>query len=115
MTSVPGTDFGGAPNTARLAFSFVSPEEITEGVERLAGLAPVSVLGGRLDESASGRGTRRGCRGGTSVPRLCSRNVGHGRLEGEGAEPCPTEVAVIARQVVPFGHVFACLGCGEPQ
>ena len=33
---VKGTDFGGAPNTARLAFSYVSPEEIREGVRRLA-------------------------------------------------------------------------------
>ena len=33
---VKGTDFGGAPNTARLAFSFVSPDEIREGVRRLA-------------------------------------------------------------------------------
>ena len=31
-----GTDFGGAPNTLRLAYSFVSPDEIDEGVERLA-------------------------------------------------------------------------------
>ena len=38
VTFVPGTDFGGAPNTARLAFSFVSPEEIAEGVRRLAAL-----------------------------------------------------------------------------
>jgi 2-aminoadipate transaminase len=37
---VKGTDFGGAPNTARLAFSFVSPEEIREGIRRLA--APFS-------------------------------------------------------------------------
>jgi 2-aminoadipate transaminase len=36
VTFVPGTDFGGAPNTLRLAFSFVSPEEIHEGVRRLA-------------------------------------------------------------------------------
>jgi 2-aminoadipate transaminase len=43
VTYVPGTDFGGAPNTARLAFSFVSLEEITEGVRRLAALVPVSV------------------------------------------------------------------------
>jgi 2-aminoadipate transaminase len=35
---VPGTDFGGPSNTARLAFSFVSPEEIQEGVRRLAAL-----------------------------------------------------------------------------
>jgi 2-aminoadipate transaminase len=43
VTYVPGTDFGGEPNTARLAFSYVSPEEIAEGVRRLAGLVPVSV------------------------------------------------------------------------
>jgi 2-aminoadipate transaminase len=33
---VPGTDFGGAPNTVRLAFSYVSPDEIREGIHRLA-------------------------------------------------------------------------------
>jgi 2-aminoadipate transaminase len=36
VTFVAGTDFGGAANTARLAFSYVSPEEIREGVRRLA-------------------------------------------------------------------------------
>jgi 2-aminoadipate transaminase len=36
VTFVPGTDFGGAANTVRLAFSFVSPAEIREGVRRLA-------------------------------------------------------------------------------
>ena len=36
VTAVLGTDFGGAPNTLRLAFSFVSPDEIDEGVARLA-------------------------------------------------------------------------------
>jgi 2-aminoadipate transaminase len=45
VSFVPGTDFGGAPNTARLAFSFVSPDEIREGVRRLAAVVeePVSV------------------------------------------------------------------------
>jgi DNA-binding transcriptional MocR family regulator len=45
VTFVPGTDFGGAPNTVRLAFSFVSPDEIHEGVRRLAALVaqPVAV------------------------------------------------------------------------
>ena len=45
VTYVPGTDFGGAPNTVRLAFSFVSPDEIHEGVRRLAALVaqPVAV------------------------------------------------------------------------
>ena len=36
VTLVLGTDFGGPTNTARLACSFVSPEEIHLGVERLA-------------------------------------------------------------------------------
>ena len=36
VTFVKGTDFGGAPNTARLAFSYVSPDEIREGVRRLS-------------------------------------------------------------------------------
>jgi DNA-binding transcriptional MocR family regulator len=36
VTAVIGTDFGGAPNTIRLAYSNVTPEEIDAGVERLA-------------------------------------------------------------------------------
>jgi 2-aminoadipate transaminase len=46
VTFVPGTDFGGPSGSARLAFSFVSPEEIDEGVRRLAKLvaaAPAAV------------------------------------------------------------------------
>ena len=39
VTFVPGTDFGGGPNTARLAFSYVSVDEIGEGVRRLAAVA----------------------------------------------------------------------------
>ncbi len=38
VTFVPGADFGGPPSSARLAFSFVSPAEIDEGVRRLANL-----------------------------------------------------------------------------
>ena len=38
VTFVPGADFGGPPSSVRLAFSFVSPEEIDEGVRRLAAL-----------------------------------------------------------------------------
>ena len=38
VSFVPGADFGGPPASARLAFSFVSPEEIDEGVRRLAKL-----------------------------------------------------------------------------
>jgi DNA-binding transcriptional MocR family regulator len=36
VTVVLGTDFGGEPNTVRLAYSYVSPEEIAVGIERLA-------------------------------------------------------------------------------
>jgi 2-aminoadipate transaminase len=46
VTFVPGVDFGGPPNSMRLAFSFVSPAEIDEGVRRLARLlapAPAAV------------------------------------------------------------------------
>jgi 2-aminoadipate transaminase len=39
VTFVAGTDFGGAPNTARLAFSYASPEEIREGIRRLSAAA----------------------------------------------------------------------------
>jgi DNA-binding transcriptional MocR family regulator len=42
VTFVKGTDFGGAENTARLAFSFASPDEIETGIERLAGLLPAA-------------------------------------------------------------------------
>jgi len=42
VTFVPGPDFGGQANSLRLAFSFVSPAEIDDGVTRLARLvAPV--------------------------------------------------------------------------
>jgi 2-aminoadipate transaminase len=39
VTAVLGTDFGGANNTIRLAYSYVSPDEIDEGVARLAAAA----------------------------------------------------------------------------
>jgi DNA-binding transcriptional MocR family regulator len=38
VTFVPGPDFGGPANALRLAFSFVTPAEIDEGVTRLARL-----------------------------------------------------------------------------
>jgi len=38
VTFVRGADFGGSGSSARLAFSFVSPDEIREGVRRLAAL-----------------------------------------------------------------------------
>ena len=43
VSFVKGTDFGGAPNTARLAFSYVSPDEIHEGVHRLAAIVDQAV------------------------------------------------------------------------
>lgn len=36
VTAVLGTDFGGGANTIRLAYSYVSPDEIDAGIERLA-------------------------------------------------------------------------------
>ncbi len=39
VTFVPGADFGGGASTLRLAYSFVSPGEIAEGVARLADVA----------------------------------------------------------------------------
>src|SRR3954451_24879108 len=42
VTFVKGTDFGGGENTARLAFSFASPDEIETGIERLASLLPAA-------------------------------------------------------------------------
>jgi 2-aminoadipate transaminase len=36
VTAVAGPEFGGAQNSMRLAYSFVSPEEIETGIERLA-------------------------------------------------------------------------------
>jgi 2-aminoadipate transaminase len=43
VTFVKGTDFGGAPDTARLAYSFVSTDEIADGVARLAASLPAAV------------------------------------------------------------------------
>src|SRR4029077_11780580 len=46
VTFVPGADFGGPPNSARLAFSFASPAEIEEGVKSLAKLVGGAPRGG---------------------------------------------------------------------
>jgi 2-aminoadipate transaminase len=44
VTFVAGADFGAEPNSARLAYSFVSLDEIRDGVRRLAALvAPIAV------------------------------------------------------------------------
>jgi 2-aminoadipate transaminase len=43
VTFVLGTDFGGAPTEVRLAYSFVSSDEIADGVARLAAALPVTV------------------------------------------------------------------------
>jgi DNA-binding transcriptional MocR family regulator len=42
VTFVKGTDFGGSTASLRLAFSFVSPDEIGEGVARLAAALPAA-------------------------------------------------------------------------
>jgi DNA-binding transcriptional MocR family regulator len=43
VTFVKGTDFDGGPGSLRLAYSFVSVDEIAEGVARLAAAMPVTV------------------------------------------------------------------------
>ncbi|HEU5362811.1 MAG TPA: PLP-dependent aminotransferase family protein [Gaiellaceae bacterium] len=43
VTFVKGADFGGGADTLRLAYSFVSPDEIDEGVARLAAAVPAAV------------------------------------------------------------------------
>jgi DNA-binding transcriptional MocR family regulator len=42
VSFVQGTDFAGSTETLRLAFSFVSPAEIDEGIARLASVVPVT-------------------------------------------------------------------------
>jgi DNA-binding transcriptional MocR family regulator len=54
VTFVKGSDFGGAPNTARLAFSYVSPDEIREGVRRLSGAAAESAAAGAAAPATRG-------------------------------------------------------------
>jgi DNA-binding transcriptional MocR family regulator len=41
VTFVKGADFGGPPNSLRLAYSFVTPDEVAEGIARLASVVPV--------------------------------------------------------------------------
>jgi DNA-binding transcriptional MocR family regulator len=40
VSFVAGPDFGGETSTLRLAYSYVSPDEIREGVPKLAALLP---------------------------------------------------------------------------
>jgi 2-aminoadipate transaminase len=54
VSFVKGTDFGGAANTARLAFSYVSPDEIREGVRRLS--AAVEARGAAAAAAPASRG-----------------------------------------------------------
>jgi DNA-binding transcriptional MocR family regulator len=42
VTFVKGMDFDGEPQTLRLAYSFVSLDEIAEGVARLASAVPIA-------------------------------------------------------------------------
>jgi DNA-binding transcriptional MocR family regulator len=42
VTFVKGTDFGGGADSLRLAYSFVSVDEISDGVARLAAAIPVT-------------------------------------------------------------------------
>ena len=54
VTFVKGSDFGGAPNTVRLAFSYVSPDEIREGVRRLSGAVAESAGAGAAAPATRG-------------------------------------------------------------
>jgi 2-aminoadipate transaminase len=42
VTFVPGADFGGPPNSLRLAFSFVDVDAVADGVARLGSLLPAA-------------------------------------------------------------------------
>lgn len=42
VTFVPGSDFGGPPNSLRLAFSFVDVDAVAEGIARIASLVPAT-------------------------------------------------------------------------
>jgi len=42
VTFVPGADFGGPPNSLRLAFSFVDAAAVADGIGRLASLVPAA-------------------------------------------------------------------------
>jgi 2-aminoadipate transaminase len=42
VTFVPGPDFGGPPNSLRLAFSFVDADAVAEGIARLASVVPAA-------------------------------------------------------------------------
>ncbi len=50
MAFVKGTDFllEGGENTLRLAYSGVTPEQIEEGVARLAAAVPLAAVGGDI-------------------------------------------------------------------
>ena len=90
VTAVLGTDFGGGDNTIRLAYSYVSPEEIDEGVERLAAAVGLTrSRDGALGVGAgrcSGRGTSCGCGGGSRI-RPAARKVGQGRSSASAQSP----------------------------
>ena len=82
LSVVPGPDFGGRPDTLRLAFSLVPAGGIREGVARLAAAPPVW-----RESNAWPRRPRRWRQrssGPTGLAGRCSaraaaRNVGHGR------------------------------------
>ena len=78
VTAVLGTDFGGGENTLRLAYSYVSPDEIDEGVAAARRRALDDDAGPARAPSGSGRGTRGGWGGGARM-RSAALNVGHGR------------------------------------
>ena len=105
VTAVPGTDFGGAANTLRLAYSFVSPDEIETGVERLAAASAQPTLDATSPAAAVARTTPRPA---DSAAAAAARappggpEGGAGLLERERAEPVAAEVAVLAGGLVAW-------------
>ena len=83
VTAVLGTDFGGRHNTLRLAYSFVSPDEIDDG--RRSGSPPRSQRSDAARERAArgrrARGTSRGWGGGERSARQRGRSGTGARRE----------------------------------
>ena len=110
VTFVKGADFfprgEGGDRSARLAFSFVSPAEIDEGVgaPRCARPGRGEGLGGAVVGRRGPRGSRCAARARAAAAARATHAGPLGRsgrgVAGEGAEAGPTEVAIIARWFV---------------
>ena len=78
MTFVKGTDFGGDPQSLRLAYSFVSPAEIAgDGAARLAAAIPVTAQ--RAPSAAADR------------PSVCAGGAGAAASSTPSTTPATSE------------------------